>query len=126
VSDRVRWRLGRFVGFVFVVSTVIGAAPITASVIQAQTTALPAASQTAHDLYAGHAISCEVCHPCGARIDGGHDIAWMDAAGDGFHAAAANGGLAACSTCHGIALDGNGGRIKLGCAECHGTAWKTG
>jgi predicted CxxxxCH...CXXCH cytochrome family protein len=47
---------------------------------------------------------------------GGHEAAWMDQASAGFHAPAANAGLAGCAVCHGDNLEGGGARA---CASCH-------
>ena len=46
----------------------------------------------------------------------------MDQAASGFHAFAANAGLASCQGCHGPALDGTG-TAAVSCAACHGAGW---
>jgi predicted CxxxxCH...CXXCH cytochrome family protein len=88
--------------------------------------------------------NCVTCHPetmnaagelvapsaGGKHLDGileasGHEASWMDTASPSFHAYSANRGLAACQQCHGVALDGVGGSVSIGCNQCHGAAWKT-
>ncbi len=76
-----------------------------------------------HSQYAAVGIACAQCHPCGAAPY--HAASWMDPASAGFHASAANAGLATCQPCHGAALDGVGGSTSLACAACHGASWKT-
>jgi predicted CxxxxCH...CXXCH cytochrome family protein len=51
------------------------------------------------------------------NVSGGHPAAWMDPGSAGFHAAAADAGLAACQGCHGADL--GGGPSGVGCGECH-------
>lgn len=58
----------------------------------------------------------------GAHLDGvieagGHDETWMDPSSPGFHALAANSGLASCKRCHGQDL--SGGPTQIACAQCH-------
>jgi predicted CxxxxCH...CXXCH cytochrome family protein len=79
----------------------------------------------AHDAYAAQGISCAECHPCGAKVEGGHDVAWMDSASSGFHAIAANRGLGTCQPCHGAQLDGAATAVTLACDDCHGANWRT-
>ncbi|ABS26029.1 CxxxxCH/CxxCH domain-containing protein [Anaeromyxobacter sp. Fw109-5] len=96
------------------------------SVPRATSSALVAGpGATAHDLYATKGIGCDACHPCGKRLPGGHAQPWMDSASASFHAYSANSGLAACTACHGPALDGVGGSVSISCAQCHGASWRT-
>jgi len=76
-----------------------------------------------HAQYAAVGIACAQCHWCGATPY--HAASWMDQASAGFHAPAANAGIAGCQICHGLALDGVGGSSSVACAICHGAAWKT-
>ena len=50
-------------------------------------------------------------------IGGGHPAAWMEPGSSGFHAFAADAGLASCQGCHGADL--GGGSIGVGCGQCH-------
>ena len=47
----------------------------------------------------------------------GHDAAWMDRMSPGFHAFAADRGLANCTPCHGADLAG--GSVNTACTDCH-------
>jgi predicted CxxxxCH...CXXCH cytochrome family protein len=59
-------------------------------------------------------------------VDGGlHVDGWRDRTSANFHAYSANRGLAPCQECHGVALDGVGGMVSIGCQQCHGATWKT-
>ena len=79
---------------------------------------------------------CEACHAQGGHTGGtvalvGHAASWMDPVDPGFHAFAANRGLAVCQTCH--LADLGGGVTGFSCARCHDTtdpagtavSWKT-
>ena len=101
------------------------AAPGEATSRAAAATAAPltCAPTGGHAQYASAGIACAQCHPCGAAPH--HDASWMDPASAGFHAPAANAGLANCQPCHGAALDGLGGTTSIACAACHGAAWTT-
>ncbi|HET8538898.1 MAG TPA: CxxxxCH/CxxCH domain-containing protein [Anaeromyxobacter sp.] len=67
----------------------------------------------------------------GKHLDGvvqssGHAAEWKDPASAGFHAYAANRGLASCQPCHGTSLDGVGAPVAKGaCAGCHAAGWST-
>ncbi len=66
---------------------------------------------------------CETCHvvadqhTSGTLVLQGHPAAWMNQGDPGFHALAANRGLAACQTCH--RQDLSGGATNHACTECH-------
>lgn len=65
-------------------------------------------------------------HLDGVVQSGGHPDAWKDPASGGFHAYAADRGLASCQPCHGTSLDGVGAPVAKGaCATCHGASWST-
>ncbi|MFO0582248.1 MAG: CxxxxCH/CxxCH domain-containing protein [Anaeromyxobacter sp.] len=65
---------------------------------------------------------CEACHSMDLHTTGtvklqGHPAAWMDRASAGFHAPAANRGLATCKACH--RADLSGGLTNVACTSCH-------
>ena len=65
---------------------------------------------------------CEACHAQASHTGGtvalvGHPTSWMDRADPGFHAFAANRGLAQCQKCH--LEDLGGGVTGFSCAQCH-------
>lgn len=79
---------------------------------------------------------CQACHDTGAHMEGtvafaSHPTSWTDPASAGFHAYAADRGLASCQGCHGPDLAG--GFTGFACARCHDRqdasgatiAWKT-
>jgi predicted CxxxxCH...CXXCH cytochrome family protein len=72
---------------------------------------------------------CQGCHRITQHMEGtvaiqGHDAAWMDTTGPGFHAFAANErGLSNCAFCHGADL--SGGAARVSCAQCHGSTWRS-
>ncbi|GEJ57067.1 CxxxxCH/CxxCH domain c-type cytochrome [Anaeromyxobacter diazotrophicus] len=89
-----------------------------------------------HPAVTGGTSACNPCHGAtvdaaghvippsagGKHLDGavqatGHGADWMNAASPGFHAVSANAGLAACTSCHGAALEG--GTVNVACASCH-------
>jgi predicted CxxxxCH...CXXCH cytochrome family protein len=81
-----------------------------------------------HPSVGGDSAGCAECHPSpqtgGKHLDGqldlaapGHDASWTDTSSPGFHAFAANQGIAACARCHGAALAGS--RFIPGCGACH-------
>ncbi len=88
-----------------------------------------------HAAVPGDAKTCGACHPgtvdagTGEVVEGGlhldgrveavaaHPDSWLDPADAGFHAYAADAGLAACQACHGQDL--GGGFTGVACARCH-------
>jgi predicted CxxxxCH...CXXCH cytochrome family protein len=65
---------------------------------------------------------CEACHQLDGHTTGttvvvSHGAAWSDPASAGFHAPAANAGLAGCTGCHGPRLAGTS--VARGCGSCH-------
>jgi len=94
-------------------------------IARSRAAATTAPTGSSHDQYAQNGFTCDACHPCGTKSPTGHTAAWMDQTSTGFHAFAADSGIASCQTCHGAALDGVGGTVSVSCAQCHGATWKT-
>jgi predicted CxxxxCH...CXXCH cytochrome family protein len=68
---------------------------------------------------------CQACHDTSRHTGGtvslvGHPRAWMSEGDPGFHAFAAERGLAACQQCH--RADLSGGATGFACARCHDVA----
>jgi predicted CxxxxCH...CXXCH cytochrome family protein len=57
---------------------------------------------------------CEACHPTNAA----HPAVWAGPTADAFHYSAGN-IQAACTLCHGTALDGGGVAGAISCLDCH-------
>ncbi|HEY6853781.1 MAG TPA: CxxxxCH/CxxCH domain-containing protein [Gemmatimonadales bacterium] len=109
----------------------LGSAPRTIS----WATPGPLACSTCHDTPAGAhpqlaaGSDCQGCHQTSNHTSGTvalvpHPATWMTRSDPGFHAFAADRGLAACQQCH--RSDLSGGVTGFSCARCHDTTDATG